>query len=58
MANAPLLGPGRLKTVEVICPTGQAKYFCEQGWTQHSLICPSGKSLEDYAAACSALTSK
>src|SRR5450432_2164680 len=28
----------------MICPTGKAKYFCKQGWTGKSLICPSGKS--------------
>jgi hypothetical protein len=28
--------------VEVICPTGEAKYFCKWGWTENS---PTGKSL-------------
>jgi hypothetical protein len=32
--------------VEMICPTGEAKYFCEWGWTANSLICPSGNSIE------------
>ena len=33
MANAPLFGTEWLKLVEVICPTGQAKYFSRKGWT-------------------------
>jgi hypothetical protein len=27
----------------MICPTGEAKYFCKRGWTQK---CPTGKSLD------------
>jgi hypothetical protein len=32
--------------IEMICPTGEAKYFCKQGWTANSLICPSGNQIE------------
>jgi hypothetical protein len=31
--------------VEVICPTGQAKYFFKEGWTAIRPVCPSGKSV-------------
>ena len=35
--EAPLLsGPGRREAVEMICPTGRAKYFCAKGWTPHA----------------------
>jgi hypothetical protein len=30
--------------VEMICPTGKAEYFSNQGWT---LICPTGGDLPD-----------
>jgi hypothetical protein len=34
----------------VICPTGRAKYFCRQGWTEtkpaDGVICPSGRSAD------------
>jgi hypothetical protein len=30
----------------MICPTGEAKYFCKQGWTHLSANRPTGKSLE------------
>src|ERR1700694_1586367 len=40
--NAPLWDR-TAAVVEVICPTGEAKYFCKWGWTANSLICPSGK---------------
>jgi len=30
----------------MICPTGEAKYFCKWGWTPLSTNCPSGKSLD------------
>src|ERR1700730_18923097 len=33
MANAPLFGTEWLRLVEVICPTGQAKYFFREDWT-------------------------
>jgi hypothetical protein len=33
MANAPLLGPGWGELVSVICPTAEAKYFSQRGWT-------------------------
>jgi hypothetical protein len=29
----------------MICPTGEAKYFCEGDWTGFSTARPSGKSL-------------
>jgi hypothetical protein len=31
--------------VEMICPTGEAKYFCKGDWTGFSTARPSGKSL-------------
>ena len=34
-------GVGWREFVEMICPTGEAKYFCKWGWTQK---CPTGKS--------------
>jgi hypothetical protein len=30
----------------MICPTGEAKYFCKQGWTRLSTSRPTGKSLD------------
>jgi hypothetical protein len=30
----------------MICPTGEAKYFCKWGWTPLSTNRPTGKSLE------------
>jgi hypothetical protein len=30
----------------MICPTGEAKYFCKEGWTPLSTNRPTGKSLE------------
>jgi len=41
----PSLGTEWLKLVEVICPTGQAKYFLREGWTQTLQNCSSGKSV-------------
>jgi hypothetical protein len=44
--DTPLLsGTGRREFVEMICPTGIAKYFCKQGWTPKSPNSPSGKSV-------------
>src|ERR1700736_6513027 len=34
------------EAIEMICPTGEAEYFCKGGWTAKSLICPSGKSVQ------------
>jgi hypothetical protein len=34
IARAPLCGAGRGELVEMICPTGIAKYFCKWGWTE------------------------
>jgi hypothetical protein len=41
MANAPL-GDRTARVLEVICPTAKAEYFCKRGWTDFSVICPSG----------------
>jgi hypothetical protein len=37
--DTPLCGVGWRGFVEMICPTGEAKYFCKGDWT---LICPTG----------------
>src|ERR1700730_3331280 len=37
----PSCGVGWREFVEMICPTGEAKYFCKGDWTQK---CPTGKS--------------
>src|SRR5258707_2546055 len=42
----PSCGVGWRELVEMICPTGEAKYFCKQGWTALSKNRPTGKSLE------------
>jgi len=39
-ASAPLWDE-TAAVVEVICPTGEAKYFCKWGWTENR---PTGKS--------------
>jgi hypothetical protein len=39
IAIRPCCGVGRHRFVEMICPTGEAKYFSDRGWT---LICPTG----------------
>jgi hypothetical protein len=44
IAIRPSGGVGWREFVEMICPTGEAKYFCKGDWTGNSLICPSGKS--------------
>src|SRR3984893_14696509 len=36
------------ESVEVICPTGQAKYFLPEGWTRILQNCPSGKSVDPF----------
>jgi hypothetical protein len=41
IAIRPSCGVGWREFVEMICPTGEAKYFCKGGWTQN---CPTGKS--------------
>jgi hypothetical protein len=43
-AYAPLIEAGRRELVEMICPTGKAKYFSPKGWTAFSQNSPSGKS--------------
>src|ERR1700682_4444735 len=40
------LRTGWREFVEMICPTGEAKYFCKGGWTANSLICPWGNQIE------------
>jgi hypothetical protein len=45
-AYAPLIKAGRPDSVPLICPTAQAKYFSQEGWTAFSQNCPSGKSVE------------
>jgi hypothetical protein len=30
---------------EVICGGGKRKYFCERGWTDNWMICPSGSQI-------------
>src|SRR6266851_2842978 len=40
----PSCGVGWREFVEMICPTGEAKYFCKQGWTALSKNRPTGKS--------------
>src|SRR5882724_8948659 len=42
--EAPLLRGGTGRVVNLICPTGKAKYFCERGWTAKSQNSLSGKS--------------
>jgi hypothetical protein len=42
----PSCGVGWRGVVEMICPTGEAKYFCKRGWTRLSTKRPTGKSLE------------
>jgi hypothetical protein len=46
IAIRPSGGVGWREFVEMICPTGEAKYFCKQGWTSLSTNRPTGKSLE------------
>jgi hypothetical protein len=31
------------ESVELICPTAQAKYFCEKDWTRKLQNCPDGQ---------------
>jgi hypothetical protein len=50
VAQRPSLGTGRGELVEMICPTGKAEYFSQEGWTGNSVICPSGKSREAHQA--------
>jgi hypothetical protein len=42
----PSCGVGWRELVEMICPTGEVKYFCKEGWTPLSTNHPTGKSLE------------
>ena len=43
--ETPLLsGTGRREGVEMICPTGRAKYFCAEEWTVESALMGLGKS--------------
>jgi hypothetical protein len=38
MADAPLDEAGRREFIEMICPTGETKYFCGQNWTVDSAL--------------------
>ena len=40
--DTPLLGNETAGVVELIWVNRKAKYFCKEGWTANSLICPSG----------------
>src|SRR5450755_3784805 len=40
----PSCGVGWREVVEMICPTGEAKYFCKWDWTALSTNRPTGKS--------------
>ena len=42
--DTPLCGTGWRELVEMICPTGEAKYFCREDSTPNG---PTGKSRED-----------
>jgi hypothetical protein len=44
IAIRPSGGVGWREFVEMICPTGEAKYFCKWGWTPLSTNRPTGKS--------------
>src|SRR5258708_39916875 len=39
IAIRPSCGVGWRELVEMICPTGKAKYFCGKGWTDQWVIC-------------------
>jgi hypothetical protein len=39
-AKRPLSGAGRREDIEMICPTGRAKYFWQKGWTVESALIP------------------
>src|ERR1700690_4106549 len=45
IAIRPSCEAGRGELVEMICPTGKAEYFCQEGWTRICARCPSGKSV-------------
>ena len=46
IAIRPCSGTGWREFVEMICPTGEAKYFCKGDWTGKLQRRPTGKSLE------------
>ena len=46
IAIRPSGGVGWREFVEMICPTGEAKYFCKWGWTPLSTNRSTGKSLD------------
>src|SRR5450631_3559573 len=46
IAIRPCSGTGWRELVEMICPTGEAKYFCKWDWTGKLQRRPTGKSLE------------
>jgi hypothetical protein len=39
---SPLCGTGRAELLEMICPTGEAKYFCKGDSTEELKMRPSG----------------
>jgi hypothetical protein len=43
--DTPLCGVGRLESIKLFLPNGEAKYFCWRYWTGFSSARPSGKSL-------------
>ena len=51
IAIGPSGGVGWREFVEMICPTGEAKYFCKGDWTGFSTARPSGKSIAQSAVA-------
>jgi hypothetical protein len=46
IAIRPSCGVGWREFVEMICPTGEAKYFCKGDWTGKSEPRPTGKSVQ------------
>jgi hypothetical protein len=47
-----LCGTGWREFVEMICPTGETKYFCKGDWTGFGVICPSGGFVESAQQFC------
>src|SRR5438045_3232787 len=42
IAKRPFVWDGMGELLKMLLPTRKAEYFCDQGWTAVSLICPSG----------------
>src|SRR5216683_732533 len=51
IAIRPSGGVGWREFVEMICPTGEVKYFCKWDWTAFLQVSPSGKSLRAHGEA-------